>query len=161
MKAVRSSFFAAVLFVSLFTYAGDKFPIGPNPQVTPGVLCTQPTEKRYAEQIDYCERDVSTELKKELIRMYDEQFGYSIHSMNRADFKIDHFIPLSIGGANAKENLWPQHKSVYNITDPLELLLSQKMVAGRIKQAEAVRVMREAKLNLGRTPDLIQYVNAL
>ncbi|MBC7421143.1 MAG: HNH endonuclease [Bdellovibrio sp.] len=161
MKALKSFVLAAVLFVGLFSYAGDKFPTGPNPQTTPGALCTHPDSKRYAEQIDYCVRNVSTQLKNELIKMYDQQFGYSIRTMNRGDFKIDHFIPLSIGGANDKENLWPQHKSVYGITDPLESLLSEKMVAGRMKQADAIRVIREAKLNLGRVPDLIHYVKGL
>ena len=161
MKVTRSFVFAAVLFVSLFSQAGDRFPVGPNPTTTPGALCSSPTSHRYAEQIGYCERNVSTQLKNELIKMYDEQFGYEIRRMKRADFKIDHFIPLSIGGANEKENLWPQHKSVYAITDPLESLLSEKIVAGRIKQADAIRVIREAKLNLGRVPDLIHYVKSL
>lgn len=164
MKAVRSFVTAVVLFAGLLSsvsFAGDDFPVGPNPQTTPGSLCQDSSIHRYPENIDYCERDVSTKTKKELIKMYDERFGYRIGQMNREDFKIDHFIPLSIGGSNSKNNLWPQHKSIYKVTDPLEHLLSEKISDGLITQDEAVRVIREAKMNLGRAPDLIDYVESL
>jgi hypothetical protein len=161
MKVMKSFVLAALLFVSAFSFASDKFPVGPNPTTTPGSLCQNSPVKRYPEGITYCQRDVSSETKRALIKMYDDQFGYQIEHMNRQDFKIDHFIPLSIGGSNSKDNLWPQHKSVYNVTDPLEQLLSDKISAGLIKQAEAVRVIREAKLNLARVPELTDYVNGM
>lgn len=161
MKIARSFVAAILVFVSLVSFAGDNFPVGPNPETTPGSLCATPTSHRYAENINYCERNVSTQTKNGLIKMYDETFGYHIRQMNRGDFKIDHFIPLSIGGSNSTDNLWPQHKSVYTVTDPLEQLLSDKMVQGHIKQEEAIRIIREGKLNLGRVPDLINYVSGL
>lgn len=161
MKAIRSCLLVLVIAFGQFAVSSDQFPTGPNPTTTPGDVCVDSGVKRYPEQIDYCERNVSSDLKKELIKSYDEKFGYQIEQMNRQDFKIDHFIPLSIGGSNSEKNLWPQHKSVYTVTDPLELVLSQKISAGRIKQAEAIRVIKEGKLNLGRVPDLMQYVNSL
>ncbi len=161
MIVVRSVVSALVLFVSLATFAAANYPDGPNPVKTPGSICTDSPVKRYKEQITYCERDVSSDLKRSLIVMYDRELGYHIATMSRNDFKIDHFIPLSIGGSNEAENLWPQHKSVYQVTDPLEHLLGQKISEGRIKQADAIRVVREAKLNLGRVPDLIHYVQGL
>lgn len=162
MKTTLSFFLGLVFSLSsLATLADSRFPDGPNPTTTPGSLCQSTAVKRYPEHINYCERDVSSDTKNALISMYDRSFGYHIHEMNRGDFKIDHFIPLSIGGSNSKDNLWPQHKSVYTITDPLEQLLSDKISAGRIKQAEAIRIIKEAKLNLGRAPDLIAYVSSL
>lgn len=161
MKAIRSFVAAVVLFTGLVSIAEDRFPVGPNPQTTPGSLCQNLEVHRYPENIVYCERDVSTSTKNALIKMYDNQLGYHIGSMSRNDFKIDHFIPLSIGGSNNSDNLWPQHKSVYKITDPLEQLLFDKIQEGRIKQADAIRVIREGKLNLGRVPDLIDYVQGL
>lgn len=161
MKVFKSFVIGFVLLTSVFSYAGDRFPQGPDPQLTPGVLCTNSPVRRYAEQIVYCERNVDGSTKAQVIAMYDQQLGFSIRQMNRGDFKIDHFIPLSIGGANSVENLWPQHKSVYTVTDPLEQQLSNKMVEGRITQAEAIRVIREAKLNLGRVPELIDFVQGL
>ena len=161
MKVIKSFVLAVFLFTSLLSNAAEKFPDGPNLTTTPGAICDSSPVKRYPEGITYCERNVSTQTKIELIRMYDEQFGYQIRQMNRQDFKIDHFIPLSIGGSNSKENLWPQHKSVYGVTDPLEQLLSDKIIQAKIKQVEAIRVIKEAKLNLGRVPELVDYVKGL
>jgi hypothetical protein len=152
--------FFFVLLFSLQIWAGEAYPVGPNPQVTPGSLCPSGV-KRYPEGITYCERNVKKHTKDAIIRQYDEQFGFHIRQMNRQDFKIDHFIPLSIGGSNDESNLWPQHKSVFSVTDPLEDVLFAKISTGKIKQAEAIRVIREAKLNLGRVPELIHYVSGL
>ena len=153
-------FLASVLFSTL-SFAGIQFPTNPDPNMTPGALCTDPTIKRYAEQIDYCNRAVSTATKNAVIKSYDQQLGFQIESMNRQDFKIDHFIPLSIGGANSVLNLWPQHKSVYQYSDPLEQQLSTLMTLNKIKQAEAVNVMKECKLNLPRCADLSAYLDTL
>ncbi|MBY0555034.1 HNH endonuclease [bacterium] len=161
LKSFRSFVFVLALVSSVLVSASDKFPMGPNPNMTPGSICEDSPVRRYPENIVYCERDVDTNLKKQIIKEYDEELGFSIRQMSRNDFKIDHFIPLSIGGSNSKSNLWPQHKSVYEVTDPLEHLLSEKIVAGLIKQADAIRVIREAKLNLGRVPELIHYVEGL
>lgn len=160
MKAI-STFLGVVLLISGLAYASDQFPVGPDPQHTPGSLCQSSAKKRYKENINYCERNVNTSDKNQIIKMYDEELGFEIRQMNRQDFKIDHFIPLSIGGSNSKDNLWPQHKSVFEVTDPLEQELSNKIVAGLISQKEAIRVIREAKLNLGRVPELLDYVRGL
>jgi len=165
MKSLRSLvFILAILLVfavSNFAIATDKFPVEPVESTTPGALCTSSPIRRYPENIIYCERDVNSQLKNQIIRMYDEKFGYSIRQMSRGDFKIDHFIPLSIGGSNSIENLWPQHKSVYKITDELEGLLFTKISEGRIKQVEAIRVIREAKHHLDQVPELEDYVRGL
>ncbi len=161
VAVARSFVLAVLLFSGLVSFAQQKFPIGPNPTTTPGSLCTDSTQHRYAENIVYCVRNVSSDLKNQLIQTYDHQLGFQIEQMPRGDFKIDHFIPLSIGGSNNPDNLWPQHKSVYTKTDPLELLVFQKISNAHITQAEAVRVIREAKLNLDRVPELIDYVQGL
>lgn len=160
MKAIRSLFFVLVLVVSQLSLA-EKFPTGPNPSMTPGSLCDHSDIRRYPEGIVYCERNVETNLKKEIIKKYDEELGFEIRQMNRGDFKIDHYIPLSIGGSNNPDNLWPQHKSVFTVTDPLEHELSAKISEAKITQAEAIRVIREAKNNLGRVPELLDYVRGL
>ena len=145
-----------------FEAAGNaKYPTSPDTVLTPGKLCTTPTEKRYAEGIDYCARNVSSDLKNAIIKTYDVQLGYQIRTMDRGDFKIDHFIPLSIGGANDVENLWPQHKSVYQYSDPVELKLSQLMVAGKLKQAEAVRLIKDCKFNLPRCAEIEHSLDAI
>lgn len=161
-KTLQLSFVLSLLAAFSFEVsAGAAFPMGPQLSITPGKLCDRPTEYRYAEKIPYCERDVSYETKESLINEYDQKFGYSITSLPRADFKIDHFIPLCAGGSNDITNLWPQHKTVYAVTDPLEPLICAKMQAGRLKQADAVKLIVQGKTDLSRTNAVIQYVNSL
>lgn len=141
--------------------ANSSFPIGPDPKMTPGALCTSPTAYRYAEHIAYCERNVDGGTKADLIHQYDVSFGYKIESMDRQKFKIDHFIPLCAGGANSVENLWPQHESVYTLTDPLEAAVCEKMSAGRLLQKDAIQWIRQAKLNLSQAASIIAHVQSL
>ena len=96
-----------------------------------------------------------------MIKQYDEQLGYKIESLQRGDFKIDHFIPLCAGGGNEMTNLWPQHKSVYEITDPIEPLVCKKMSLGKLKQADAIRLIVRAKMNLSQANDVIRILNSL
>ncbi len=160
--------FLIVSFVSLFiataTFAGDngaRFPKNPNINETPGKLCSNPSSKRYPEQIAYCERDVDVYTKNAVIQKYDQLLGYSIRQMKRTEFKIDHLIPLCAGGANSEENLWPQHRSVYNVTDPLEPAVCEKMLAGKLKQAEAVKLILRAKTNLEQVSAIMKEVQSL
>ncbi len=155
-------FFVLATAVSLSAFSGNgSFPKGPDASVTPGELCKDSTTYRYPEHIKYCARNVSSGLKSQIIAQYDHDLGFGIRQMSRGDFKIDHFIPLSIGGANEASNLWPQHKSVYTITDPLESDVSNLISVAKITQAEAIRVIKECKLNLDRCPELSDYLNSL
>lgn len=137
------------------------FPKGPAPTLTPGSLCAKPSSKRYAEGIPYCERDVDSELKREVMENYDRQLGYRVLQMDRGLFKIDHFIPLCMGGSNNEDNLWPQHESVYQITDRLEAEACNKMAQGKLLQSKAVEWIREAKLDLSKAPEVLSRVLAL
>lgn len=150
-----------LLLTSTAAFANDGFPTGPELAVTPGKLCDTPSKLRYPEQIPYCARDVKPLMKYEIIANYDHIFGYKIAEMPREDFKIDHLIPLCVGGSNDITNLWPQHKSVYAITDPLEPEICSKMYQGKLKQAEAVMLVIEAKTNLDRVKEIIKYVKSL
>jgi hypothetical protein len=87
--------------------------------------------------------------------------GYRTRQMDRQDFKIDHYIPLCMGGSNDIKNLWPQHKSVYAITDPLEPVLCDKMAQGRLLQKKAVEIIMYAKAHLDEVPEIIAKANAL
>lgn len=160
-KTIQFSVVLSLLTVISFGASAAGFPLGPNLSITPGKLCDRPSAYRYPEQIAYCERDVSYETKEALIAEYDQKFGYTIENMPRADFKIDHLIPLCAGGSNDPVNLWPQHKSVYEITDPLEPIICAKMAQGRLKQADAVKLVIQGKTDLSRTKAVIQYVNSL
>jgi hypothetical protein len=133
--------------------AGLKYPLSPDPNLTPGTLCHTGKTYRYPERILYCERNVSSGTKKEIIRSYDSTLGFSVEKSGRDHFKIDHYIPLCMGGSNDDENLWPQHESVYKATDPLE--------QGRLLQNKAVELIRRAKADIHEVPAIIEWVRAL
>lgn len=153
--------FSVTLFSSLSFAFGPNFPTTPNLNLTPGKLCDQPSGYRYPEHIAYCERNVTYDTKEILIKNYDQRLGYRIETMNRQEFKIDHFIPLCAGGSNDSVNLWPQHRSVYEVTDPVEPLLCQKMLEGKLSQADAVKLVMRAKTDLSQVPAVMQILKKL
>lgn len=137
-----------------------KFPHKPHPDSTPGSLCQNSNTYRYPEKVKYCERNVDKEQKRERFEHYDREYGYSTTQMERSEFKIDHLIPLCMGGSNESDNLWPQHKVIYENTDPLEPFLCETMAAGKIKQAEAVRILLEIKQRPFDAPEEMRKLEA-
>lgn len=123
----------------------SAFPFTPDENVTTGSLCTTSDsdfqEFRYAEQIPYCKRSVSSSDKN---RIYQQ---YGVSEKCRKEYTIDHFIPLSIGGTNRANNLWPEPKSIKALRKNLELELFKAVSAGQMSQAEAVERIRDAKFN--------------
>jgi len=167
ITALRILLPAFVLFMSACGASGPEdtstlashnlaraYPLGPDASKTPGQTCQHPDAYRYAERIAYCNRDVDKETKAEIMREYDRELGYSVTKMPRSQFKIDHYIPLCMGGSNAVANLWPQHQNVYEVTDSLEGKLCQLMANGRLRQAKAISLIREAKNDLQRAPSI-------
>lgn len=134
-----------LLFVLSFAFWAQAYPLTPETNVTPGSLCTEEDEDfyeyRYAEQIPYCERDVSSSLKT---RIYED---YDIPKSERKDYTIDHFIPLSIGGTNHYDNLWPEHKEVKALRPTLEMQLYVALRDGELTQDEAVKIVMDKKLH--------------
>lgn len=149
------------LVVSSLAFANDDYPTSPDPKLTPGSVCTTPSSQRYPERINYCERDVDTSLKREIMKRYDRELGYRVTRMDRMQFKIDHYIPLCMGGSNDESNLWPQHRTVYERTDELEFILCEKMKEGRLKQSVAIQYIKRAKLHLEQAEDVLHEVNGL
>jgi hypothetical protein len=122
-----------------------RFPQSPDLNETPGSLCQKPGTYRYPEHVMYCERDVDSSLKMQLFLNYDAKFGFETSHMARSLFKIDHLIPLCLGGSNEATNLWPQHVSIYTQTDPLEPYLCGLLAEQKLTQAEAVKIIRTIK----------------
>ena len=79
---------------------------------TNGVFCSITDkdfdEMRYNNQIAHCKRNVNSSLKKYIYKTYNIDYS------NRSNYTIDHIIPLSLGGNNSIENLWPQNKDIYS-----------------------------------------------
>lgn len=156
--------FALLLILTAFTFSahsgGPAYPKNPDPRLTPGSLCDRPDRYRYPENIAYCERDVNSFTKEAIFISYRNNLGYRLNG-ERSTFKIDHFIPLCAGGSNHENNLWPQHVSVYTITDPLESVGCEKLSLGLIKQRNLLDLIVKAKLNLAEAPKIYKYLKSL
>lgn len=147
-------------FSALGARMGD-YPMNPDPRLTPGSYCDHADSRRYPERIAYCERNVSKGTKWQVIHTYNRELNYRIDRNDRSEFKIDHLIPLCAGGSNQVDNLWPQHQSVYVITDPLEGVACEKMAAGRLQQRRAVELIRRAKQNLNEAPGILEELESM
>lgn len=148
------------LFTSLDASA-LYFPHNPDPRLTPGQLCERADSFRYPERIRYCTRNVSSQEKWAVIREYNEELKFDISQNDRKFFKIDHLIPLCAGGSNDRRNLWPQHESVYRLTDPLEGPLCGKMSEGKLSQKRAVELILRAKLDLSQVEAVAAELQSL
>ena len=110
----------------------------PDSAFTPGKLCTADDpdfkELRYPEQISYCQRHVTRQMKLEVAA------HYGLPESEWHNYEFDHLIPLAIGGNSRVENLWPQPRGQDESDgkDVLENQLYQLLKAGTITQAEAV-----------------------
>lgn len=144
------------LIAASVVFASDGYPTAPDTSLTPGVLCLKADAIRYPEKIAYCDRNVDSKDKWAVISRYTKKYHFVINDANRIDFKIDHYIPLCMGGANVFENLWPQHSSVFKVTDALEELLCDAMAEGKLSQKDAIEKMKLGKNDLSLVPALIQ-----
>src|ERR1700687_2216276 len=87
------------------TALAQDFPIRPNDSLTPGaVASTDPNDVcGIVDGLTYSRRHRHTpiELKREVYA------AYGIAADGRP-FEVDHRVPLCVGGADVRENLWPQ-----------------------------------------------------
>jgi hypothetical protein len=164
IRYFKASIIGFSLATSL-TANAEVYPTQPLASVTPGILCSEPDSFRYAENIPYCERDVNSKIKKTVIKLYMEVVpGFTITIETRHEYKIDHYIPLCMGGANVVENLWPQHMTVFKVTDDIEFSLCQQMDLGELSQADAVAQIKFAKSHIEdlkfftNLTDRLQYI---
>ena len=125
--------------------SNGRYPVSPDHGLTPGSRCEDPDTHRYPERIPYCKRDVESSRKAEIFVTYARELGFETTQMNRQQFKIDHYSPLCMGGSNENSNLWPQHSTVYQLTDPAEGFLCERMAEGRLLQAKAIEIIRAIK----------------
>jgi hypothetical protein len=144
-----------------FSFANSTFPQNPDPGMTPGAFCQNADEYRYPEGISYCRRNVSTLQKNQIIEMYNEKLGFHIEQEDRQQFKIDHMIPLCAGGGNDVTNLWPQHETVWVITDPIDDLVCKKMADGRLLQKRGVELIIRAKQHLDEAQQIFETLQAM
>jgi hypothetical protein len=109
---------------------------GPDAVLTPGATDPNVTQANIQQTIclvGYAEgiRNVSTATKN---AVYSE---YQIPKSQRSKYVIDHLVPLEVGGANSKANLWPQAKTDAKTKDTVENLLHAEVCNGTVDLATA------------------------
>jgi hypothetical protein len=112
----------------------------PDPSKTPGALCaaTDPNfaELRYAERIPICNRNVPIAERGAI------GVSYGIAQADFANYEFDHYIPLSIGGSDAPENLWPQPHGEALRKDTVEQQVFDGINNSTMTQAQAIALIR-------------------
>lgn len=142
MKSVLLGF---ILFTSLQLTSHDSqaYPLVPNPALAQGSLCNKQNPDyetdRYTQKIPYCRRNVESDLKRKLYDLY------KIPEQCRNRYTIDHIIPLSIGGDNTEQNLWPEHRNVKNTRPYLEEEVFVAVKDGDMTQTEAIEIILRTK----------------
>ena len=114
------------------TFAAD--PILPDPMLTPGAVSTK-------DKTTICQRGYSKSVRHTSRQLKHQVYvEYGIEK-NTGHYEIDHLIPLSIGGADTRENLWPESRDIKpwntEVKDKLESYLHVEVCAGRIPIAVA------------------------
>jgi len=111
----------------------------PKVPLTNGSLCTKlDTDfKEVKYSVPICYRNVSYTTKYSL---FD---SYNIDKELRYQYTIDHIIPLFVGGSNHKDNLWPQHRSIY--TGGYENSLYHDLKSGRKSVSEVISLIKNRK----------------
>lgn len=100
MKSLRAAFWivGCLLVASLNTPAFAR-ENKPDPRLTPGEIQTSDLSL-------VCKRGYSKSVRKTTRHMKQETYRlYGIE--DHANFKIDHLVPLSLGGADSMANIWP------------------------------------------------------
>ena len=123
--------FLAIALSSFFGItAGPQEGLVPNPKLTPGRVAASDNDRH----------GVTIAMEQQVFRRYHLPWT------RRAQFKIDHLIPLELGGADTIDNLWPQKITARPYgSDRKELLaevLLQKVRAGKMTLAQAQEEIR-------------------
>lgn len=94
-----------------------------------------------------CEMGYAASVRDVPRDVWNEVFErYGLFWSHRRDFEVDHLVPLSIGGSNDINNLWPESRMTEpwnaEVKDTLEDVLHREVCAGRVPLEEAQEAIR-------------------
>lgn len=145
MKSIFLGLFLFTITTSISYTSQAAYPLVPNPEWAQGSLCNKQNPdfetERYSQKVAYCRRNVESNLKKELYDLY------KIPEHCRGHYTIDHIIPLSIGGDNSPQNLWPEHRNVKQTRPYLEEEVFMAVRDDQMKQKDAITLILKTKKN--------------
>lgn len=108
-------------------------PIRPDPQKTPGAVLTSDAKAVCYPGYSKTVRHTSGDLKHQVYQSYGL-------SNKTGHYEIDHLVPLSIGGADVRDNLWPQSYDTTpwnaHVKDRLEWKVLHLVCNGKVPMAQ-------------------------
>ena len=123
-----------VIVMITATSASAADPILPDPKLTPGAVVTTDTSTICQPGYSRTVRHTSGNLKHLIYVEYGIEKSSGL-------YEIDHLIPLGLGGADTRENLWPESYNTKpwsaDVKDRLENFLHLEVCAGHIAIREA------------------------
>jgi hypothetical protein len=118
-----------MLSLAIHAQAGDS--MLPDPKLTPGKIARNEKDRN----------GVTEEMERHVFNRYH------IEWRRRPEFKVDHLIPLELGGADATDNLWPQSLSTRPYNAHRKELLTRRLLAriatGKMTLAQAQKEISE------------------
>jgi hypothetical protein len=137
---IAASAFLAICGFSLPAASADHpWPTYPNAALTPGKVATTDVREVCALEgnLSYSRRHRATayDLKSWVFREYgiEPPQGHAA----RAEWEIDHLVPLCLGGADEAANLWPQNRTTFRQKDQREAHACREVCAARLSLATA------------------------
>ena len=108
----------------------------PNPTLTPGAVLTEDVAKICAPGFGRSARHTAHALKRAIYAEYHV-------TPQRSRYEIDHLIPLELGGADVRANLWPRSDDTPDARDKDRLadFLRREVCAGHVSLREAQRAI--------------------
>lgn len=123
-------FLASIFVLSFVAKARALEPLLPNPKLTPGRVAEREKDRR----------GVTLAMEQKVFARYRLRWE------RRPQFKIDHLVPVELGGADTIDNLWPQNLRAKPYgPDRKELLaevLLKKIASKQITLAQAQEEIR-------------------
>jgi hypothetical protein len=131
---MRTLSFALMIIFGVPAPAQQGSSYMPNPKLTPGTTLKVSKDDLCGSRYKSADRSIPISLKRKVFDLY------GIRADNPTPFNVDHLIPVSLGGSNSIENLWPQPLSgewSYHKKNQLEHRLHKLVCRGELDLAKA------------------------
>ena len=126
----------SIVMTATAAFAAD--PILPDPKLTPGAVAT-------TDRMTICQPGYSKSVRHTSGQLKHQVYGEYGIDRSAGHYEIDHLIPLGIGGADSRENLWPESRDTQpwnaGVKDRLENYLHVEVCAGHIAVQDAQRAI--------------------